>query len=343
MTTRTGSDYAVLSRQITATGLMRRRPGYYAARITIVVGLYAAGWAAFAWLGDSWYQLLVAAFLAVVFTQMAFLGHDAGHRQMFRTRRASQVAGLLLGNLGIGLGYGWWMDKHTRHHANPNDSDHDPDVSGDGPLVWTRTQADGRQGRLARFIAARQAYLFFPLLLLEGLNLHVSSVRSLFGTPMRSRATEAALLIAHLVGYFGAVLAVLPLPKALLFIAVHQGLWGLYMGCSFAPNHKGMASLTAADDHDFLRKQVLTSRNVRGGWLVDAALGGLNYQIEHHLFPSMPRPHLRLAQPIVQRYCAELGVPYHQTGLFDSYRQALGHMHEVGAGVRGASLAVIRQ
>jgi fatty acid desaturase len=87
---------------------------------------------------------------------------------------------------------------------------------------------------------------------------------------------------------------------------------------------------------DFLRKQVLTSRNVRGGWLVDTALGGLNHQIEHHLFPAMPTPNLRKAQPIVQAYCAELGVPYEVTGLADSYARAFRHLHEVGAGLRPA-------
>jgi fatty acid desaturase len=73
---------------------------------------------------------------------------------------------------------------------------------------------------------------------------------------------------------------------------------------------------------------------VRGGRLLTAALGGLNYQIEHHLFPGMPSPNLPKAQPIVQAYCAEIGVPYQQSGLIDSYRQALRHLHEVGAPAR---------
>ncbi len=92
-------------------------------------------------------------------------------------------------------------------------------------------------------------------------------------------------------------------------------------------------------DEDYLRKQVLTSRNVRGGWLIDVALGGLNYQIEHHLFPGMPTPNLRKAQPIVQAYCAEIGVSYEQTGLIASYRQALQHLHEVGAPARAEHAA----
>jgi fatty acid desaturase len=87
---------------------------------------------------------------------------------------------------------------------------------------------------------------------------------------------------------------------------------------------------------DFLSRQVLMSRNVRGGPVVDFAMGGLNYQIEHHLFPSMPRPHLRLARPLVRAHCEELGIPYAETGLVDSYRQALLHLHEVGEPLRPA-------
>ena len=192
-------------------------------------------------------------------------------------------------------------------------------------------------------MARRQAYLFFPMLLLEGLNLHVASIRAIVGRePDGGTASRCGtgrsrrlLLVAHTAGYVALLLAVMSPVKALLFAAVHQALWGLYMGCAFAPNHKGMPMPTAEDELDFLRKQVLTSRNVRGSRLVDAALGGLNYQIEHHLFPNMPRANLRRAQPIVRAYCAEQGIPYAETGLVESYRQALGHLHEVGRPLRG--------
>jgi fatty acid desaturase len=99
-----------------------------------------------------------------------------------------------------------------------------------------------------------------------------------------------------------------------------------------------MPTLTAEDDQpDFLRRQVLTSRSVRsvrGGRLLDLALGGLNHQNEHHLFPSMPTPHLRRARPIVKAYCAELGVAYAETGLIASSAQALRHLHQAGAPLR---------
>jgi fatty acid desaturase len=327
-----GSDYAQLSRQIRQAGFMDRRPRYYAWQITITAVLLAAGWAAFAVIGDSWSQLGVAVFLAVMFTQVGFLGHDAGHRQIFRSRQGNYIIGVLLGNLGIGLSYGWWVSKHNRHHAHPNQEGADPDIA-IGMLAFTKSQAGASQG-LIRLVFRFQAYLFFPLLLLEAVNLHVASIQALVSRASRHRAWEAGLLAAHVAGYFTAVFLVLSPVKAVAFILVQQATFGLYLGVSFAPNHKGMPILDAADRSDFLRRQVLTSRNVRGYWLTDLALGGLNYQIEHHLFPSMPRASLRHCQPMVRAFCQQLDLPYCQSSLVGSYAQALRHLNAVGKSVR---------
>ncbi|MER6957818.1 acyl-CoA desaturase [Streptomyces sp. NPDC000618] len=327
-----GSDFARLSRAIADSGLMGRRPGYYTARITAVAALYAGGWAAFVLIGASWWTLAVAAVLAVAFGQVALVTHDIAHRQVFRLRRASETCGRIAANAGIGMGFGWWQEKHTRHHANPNHEQLDPDIVPD-LLVWTRAQAGAARG-LPRLIGRAQAFLFFPLLTLESFNLHVAGVRALANRSLRNRFAEGVLLFGHLACYLTALFLVLPPGMAVAFLAVHQGLFGLYLGSIFAPNHKGMPVLTGKDRPDFLRRQVLTSRNVHGGWFTDVALGGLNYQIEHHLFPSMPSPNLRKAQVVVRRYCEELGVAYLQTSLAASYGQALRSLHQAGAPLR---------
>ena len=139
--------------------------------------------------------------------------------------------------------------------------------------------------------------------------------------------------------YVTVLLLVLTPVQAVAFALVQQGLFGLYLGCSFAPNHKGMPTLTDADQLDFLRRQVLTSRNVRGSRFVDFLLGGLNYQIEHHLFPNMPRPNLRYAQPLVREFCRRHDLPYTQATLVGSYAEALRHLHAVGAPLRPAPAA----
>ncbi|MEV3970384.1 fatty acid desaturase [Streptomyces sp. NPDC050698] len=327
-----GSDFSELSRRIAEEGLLRRRPLYYTVRFGLV-GLALAGCVgAFLALGDSWGQLFVAVASAVVFGQLGLAAHDLAHQQVFSRRRPSEAGGLLVADLLLGMSYGWWMNKHTRHHANPNHEGKDPDVSPD-ILVWSRRQARQARG-LPRFVGKHQAALFFPLLTLEGLNLSFNSFRALKSTSVKRPVLEGTLLVAHFVLYFGGLFAVLSPAKAVVFLVVHQALFGVYLGSVFAPNHKGMPMIEEGTRLDFLRRQVLTSRNVRGGVVIDAFMGGLNYQIEHHLFPSMPTPALARAQVITERYCAELGIPYHRTGLIASHREALRHLRSVGEPLR---------
>ncbi|MEQ8147726.1 acyl-CoA desaturase [Streptomyces sp. OP7] len=329
-----GSDFSELSRRMADAGLLRRRPLYYTVRFTAVGLALAGSVAAFLLLGDSWSQLLVAAVLALVFGQLGLAAHDLAHRQVFSRRRPSETGGLLVADVLLGMSYGWWMNKHTRHHANPNHESKDPDVAPD-IIVWSRGQARRAKGP-ARFIGKHQAALFFPLLTLEGLNLSFSSFKALRSPSMKRPVLEGTLLVAHFTVYFGGLFSVLSPGKALVFLAVHQGLFGLYLGSVFAPNHKGMPMIEEGTELDFLRRQVLTSRNVDGGPLTDVFMGGLNYQIEHHLFPSMPTPALAEAQVITERYCAELGIPYCRTGLLASHRTALRHLRDVGEPLRTA-------
>jgi fatty acid desaturase len=295
------------------------------------VASLALGWTVFALLGPSWWQLVVAAFLAIMFVQLGFLGHDAGHRQVFRSGRHNDLLGLVCANLLIGLSYSWWIEKHNRHHANPNHVGRDPDIVAGG-VVFTRAQARARRSHVGCWLARHQAALFFPMLLLEGVALRIAGIRALHARPHdHTRRVESVLLSAHIVGYLAAVFLVLPVAQALAFIAVQQGLFGVYLGCSFAPAHKGMPILGPGEKLDFLRRQVLTSRNIRGGPWVDLAMGGLNYQIEHHLFPSMPSPTLRRAQPLIRAFCLRHDLPYQESTVTGSFVKVLRYLREVGA------------
>jgi fatty acid desaturase len=328
VSTRRGSDYAKLSRIVKDAGLLERRKLYYWSRIALNVVLVATAGFALYLANHTWWTLLVAVYFAIVSTQLAFTGHEAGHRQMFQGRRANELAGYLHGNLMIGLSYDWWVDKHNRHHRNPNQAELDPDV-GTGAFAFSREEA-AKRGRIGRYAARWQSYYFFPLLTLEALNLKIASIRAVAKTGARNRGIEASLLFVHVAGYITLLLLTMSPLQALAFLGVHQALFGVYLGCSFAPNHKGMKMLTKDEEMDFLRRQVLTSRNVTGGVPVGMLLGGLNWQIEHHLFPSMPRPNLRRAVPIVREFCETHGLPYAEASLYRSYRLAMGHLHDVG-------------
>src|ERR671913_374883 len=333
------NQYAQLKRLIKQRGLLDRQPAYYAAKTTFTLGLLVVSLALLFILGDTWFQLLNAAYLAFVFVQISLLSHDFGHRQFaFRSSRKNDWLTLVFGNLLLGLSRQWWIDKHNEHHAHPNQLDVDPDV--DIPLLaFEEKQAFEKRG-LARLVVRYQAILIFPLSLLQSLSMLRSSIEFLATKKeAKSPLGEALMICAHFALYFGLLFSVLEPLQALLFIAVHRGLFGTYMVSIFAPNHKAMPLLERDSKVDFLRRQVLTSRNVLAHPITDFCYGGLNYQIEHHLFPRLARNKLREAQPIIRGFCREQCIAYHETSVLQSYKEILQHLHEVGAPLREARKA----
>lgn len=330
---RAASSFTALAAMVRGEGLLRRRYGYYWSKIIGLPLVLAAGLVAFVWIGDTWWQLFTAAFLAIVFTQIAFLGHDSAHRQIFVSGKWNDWVSLVLGDLFVGMSYGWWQHKHTRHHANPNKIGSDPDI--DLPVIVVAPDRAAPRGRVLSWLRAHQGVFFFPILLLEGVSLHASGVRRVFSRERLSRrGAEIAFLGVRLIGFPLLVFLVLSPGIAFVFLAVQLGLFGFYMGMAFAPNHKGMPIVPRDMTVEFLRRQVMMSRNVQGSRVLDMAMGGLNYQIEHHLFPSMPRPHLRRAAPLIAAYCRERGVPYVQVGLLASYAIVARYINRVGLGER---------
>lgn len=327
-----GRAYSRVSETVRETGLLRRTPWFYRA-VGVVLALAFGGIVTgFILLGDSWFQLLMAGALGLVFTQVAFLAHEAGHRQILSTGPTNdRLARLLAG--ATGLSFSWWDSKHTRHHANPNRVGKDPDIEVD-TISFLEEDAQTARG-LRRAITRRQGWLFFPLLTLEGLNLHMLSVRHLFSRqPVQARWSELALLTGRFALLLLPIFLLLPLGMAFAFVGVQLAVFGVYMGASFAPNHKGMPVIAADAKLDFFTKQVRTSRNIRGGWWATALMGGLNYQVEHHLFPSMARPYLARARVIVREHCQTLGVPYTETSLWRSYAIVIEYLNRVGLAAR---------
>ena len=324
--------YTELAQVVRETGLLRRSRWFYAlTALAIAVG-FGGAITGFILLGDSWFQLLIAGALGILFTQVAFLAHEAGHRQILATGPANDRLASVLAAV-VGMSYSWWNSKHSRHHANPNRVSKDPDIEVDTISFLEADAADARG--LRRWITVRQGWLFFPLLTLEGLNLHYQSLRHLLSRgPVTNRWSELSMIVARFVLVLVPVFLLLPLGMAFAFIGVMLAVFGVYMGASFAPNHKGMPVIAPDAKLDFFSKQVRTSRNIRGGWWATILMGGLNYQIEHHLFPSMARPQLARTREIVREYCAKHSVPYAETSLWRSYAIVIDYLNTVGLAAR---------
>ncbi|MBE3558288.1 MAG: acyl-CoA desaturase [Ktedonobacteraceae bacterium] len=324
-------EYAELKKSIKQAGLLDKHPHLYTWRIILTLIALFASLLTLVLIKNLWFQLGNALFLAIVFAQIGFLGHDAGHRQGFVTPWKNDLAGLLLGNLLLGMSQTWWVDKHNQHHSHPNQLDLDPDL--DIPGISFNPHIASQKRGFARWIMLHQIWLFFPLLTLVSLGLNRSSVKFLLKGRKYSRywVVEVMLLLAHWVWLPLLLVASLGFWQALLFFAINQGFLGFILGSAFAPNHKGMPVLEKESRLGFLHRQVITSRNIHAGILTDFWYGGLNYQIEHHLFPTMPRHHLRAAQSLVKRFCRERHIPYIETSILGSYRAILQALDEISS------------
>jgi fatty acid desaturase len=330
----TTGTYAELKRLIRERGLLDKAIPGYMVRVAIVQALFLGSLAVVAFVHIFWVQCLDALLLAFTTTQIGLIGHDAGHRQVFDSTLRNDILGLLQGNLLLGMSFSWWNFKHNAHHARPNEIDSDPDV--DVPMIaFKREDVEKRHG-FFRFMTQHQVWFFFPVLSLVGLALQANSIKFLFTGKAPHRTAEIVLLLLHYTWYFGLIFTFMPVWQGVIFILIHKFATGLYLGSIFAPNHKGMLITEHGSEMDFLSRQVLTARNVRANPIIDYWYGGLNYQIEHHLFPSMPRRHLGEAQRVVRAYCTQHGISYHETGFMQSYREILGYLYEISAPLRAA-------
>ena len=331
-----GASYRELRGQMRQAGLYDRQPLFYAAHLGGTLALIAGAVVAIVLIGDSWWNLALAPPVAIISSQLAFVGHDGGHRQIFSSNRMNDWVVIAMSGLFMGFSLSWWMDSHNRHHAWPNHEQKDPDIRV-APFAFSDRQVDTKHG-LTRWLARYQAFSVIPLNTLGVVTKQVASARFMNRQRggLRHPILEPLATILHWGGYFTLLFLVMSPPLAVAFIVLHYAVYGLAFGAVISPNHKGMPMVRGEAPFDFLYLQVLTARNLRGGILRDLLYGGLNYQIEHHLFPNMPRIRLPEAAPIVQAYCAKHGIPYHQTGVIEGYREILRSMQRVSAPLRGS-------
>ena len=330
----TGDQYAALKRMIKQKGLLEQQPVYYTLKMLSTLGLLTVGIVFLLVSNHFWLQLLDAAYLGFVLTQIATLSHDIGHRQVFRTAWRTNVTNLLVANVLVGLSGAWWVDRHNQHHSHPNQFDLDPDIA--IPFISFSVEEAHHKPPFLQFIVKYQAFFFFPTQVFVIPAFTILSIRFLLEKKARYPFAEALLILLHYVLYAGLLLTCMNIWQALVFLLIQQTCCGLYLGSIFAPNHKGMLMLDKESQLDFLHRQVLTSRNIQAHPLTDFWYCGLNYQIEHHLFPTMPRNRLNEAQRIVKAFCQSHSIPYYETSFLQSYKEILHALHEASAPLRKA-------
>ncbi|MEY3561847.1 MAG: hypothetical protein RL068_999 [Actinomycetota bacterium] len=334
----TQTHFAQVMQLVREAGYLKKRPSFYILRLVaisvIALALWTgSGFVAWATTQSQWWIIAgfaLAALLGIMSAQYGFIAHEAAHRQIFHNNKLNDWTGLVLANLFAGLSYGFWLRKHNKHHQRPNQIGEDPDIA-IRVLSFTTESKLAKKG-IERWFSDRQGYLFPLLLLFTGFDLLLDSLAGLRRTDrsLSIRILEFSLmLIRQFTPYV--VMAVMfgPLWAIALWFVMMMS-FGFFMGAAFAPNHKGMPLVPKDAKLDFFSRQVLTSRNIKGSWLKDNLMGGLNYQVEHHLFPSMARPFLRKAHDLVAEHCRKNDITLVEMNLFASYKVIMKHLNKVG-------------
>lgn len=335
---RSVSNFNEVLSQVKDAGLLKKQPSFYLIRLG-VISLIAGGlWTGAAFVGiaaqnhGAWILMgfLAAGLLGIMSAQYGFIAHEAAHRQVFQSNKANDWLGLVLANLFAGLSYGFWMKKHNKHHKVPNQIDADPDIA-IRILSFTPESRNAKKG-IERWMSERQGYLFPFLLFLTGFDLLLDSFAGLVRNDkaLKTRLLEFGLMVVRQAAPYVAMGFIFGWLWAIALWVFQMMIFGFFMGAAFAPNHKGMPLVPKDAKLDFFSRQVLTSRNIRGSWLKDNLMGGLNYQVEHHLFPSMARPNLRKAHAIVGEYCRQNDIPLIEMNLISSYVVIIKYLSKVG-------------
>jgi fatty acid desaturase len=315
--------YAKLRAQVRAAGILDKSYAFYAPLVVAsFLGYALSVWAVYAL--DNYLFLAVACLGFTFFSvQLGGLMHDAGHRAIFSSNTLNDVMGVACSVL-MAMVFDNWRTRHNAHHAFSNQKGKDPDL--EIPLIATSDVLRAAKGPLEHFVTRYQAYYFYPLGAVVSFSNRLGSLS--YFIHRRSLGD-----LARFVGYVPPLVVLFVLPfvlfspekAAFVFLLVHITS-GIYLANCFAPNHKGMPTLGPITGMSFIEQQVITSRNVKGGFVTDILLVGLNHQVEHHLFPTCPRNKLRLIKPLLEETCRDLGLRYLETGVIETNRDILRHL-----------------
>ena len=279
---------------------------------------------------------LSAVLLAIFWQQCGWLAHDFLHHQVFENRTLNNWAGFFVGDWWQGFSVTWWKRKHNTHHAVPNVHLTDPDVDLMPLLAWSEHALDsfmeGDFAALPKTLIDYQ-YLTYPVLLaFARMSWAIQSVLTVAtGTDVPDRAKEAFFLALHYACYFG-LMSTMSAGNAAIFFAVSNTTCGLLLALVFSLNHNGMPIFTheEACSMDYFTRQVVTGRDVEPTTFNSWFSGGLNYQIEHHLFPNVPRHNFHKISPLVRSLCKKHNVSYHSTSFMGGTIEVFKRLIVVG-------------
>lgn len=315
-----------LDKEIALTGLMKRNYWYYTFLfVTFSIALLLSLFLITLW--DNIFVIIVnAIFLGFLRLQIGFVWHDLSHMQVFQGKKKNLFLASLVWGIFLWASASWWENYHNAHHKNTNQLGSDPDL--DIPFLFDTRQIMGAWFLTRKIILPFQHIFFLPGLFLIYPYKFVQCLYRVKNHINLKTIFETLLIILSISGFVFFVFHFLSFYYALFFFVLHIASLGIYMGIAFLPNHFWETIIEKNDSYQRYY-QIITSRNITWGRITDFIFWGLNLQIEHHLYPTMPRPNLPKAGKMTKEYCKKGEIPYHEVSTLTSFQEILFSLKEL--------------
>ena len=288
----------------------------WAAMLTVGLGSIAV----FALVPSTLARVAAMLVASLAFTGLATLGHTASHGAASDRRFLSNLLWYATYPFLLQVSARYWHWSHIQlHHPAPNvvGIDEDCDLRPGFALNEQHVASGGPTWKRWNRI---QGYLLPVALLYNGFNIQRQGwkrlVHELRNRRERSSATYAdlACMVLHLLVWVAAPMLLFPVWKVLAVYATLVTLVGMGMFAVLAPGHYPAAAVcldqSQREEGDFYLRQAVTTVNFRTNWFGSLLCSGLEFQLEHHLFPSVSHVHLRKASPLIKAFCERHGLPH---------------------------------
>lgn len=301
--------YETLRAQAESQGLFERTRARYflsvgAGIVGMLVSLYVVT------LTDNvWLQFLNALLFVFSSIRVGTASHDLSHSMVFASEAANRNVGTVLWAFFVGMSGERWFAHHNEHHKHVNHVGFDPDVG--IPFVFSEKQFPRRPTPRFPILYRWQHVTFWIALPFVYISYVTHSVIYALVNPSLRNLVEVVLISLHFIVLFSIALYFLPILVATVYLGTIILTGGMYLGLIFAPNHKGMEEI-GPDEAEHWTQQITSTRNITPNAIVFFLYGGLNYQIEHHLFTDMSRFRLGKARVLVRDFCRKNNISYHE-------------------------------
>lgn len=338
-TARATSAFRALQRQLAAAGYFRPQTSAYTFIAARTLAFLAAALVCLLPATSSPAGRLLGAVLLGLFWQQSLLfAHDILHRHVFpNSLRLTKTVGMLFGGALGGIGAHWWNADHSLHHMLTNVIGHDPSAGSEPILYCDAKHYLARPNLIGRLMLSIQVYAYLPLCLLFA-RPYIHLLSTLTSPTLRTKLLDGGSLLFYF-AWVGALFRALPCsPKEALALFAVANVVCSVLHLQLNLNHypTGMFSKDAFHRMSFVQFQLLTSMNVKSHWLMDWFHGGLQFQIEHHAFPRLPRNHLRAVSPMMRGLAEEhvgAGLIYREEGFIEATVSCLDSLAAARDGV----------